>query len=133
MVINRKPLAVARGRRARGRPCRLWRWHHQRQQGQRLHATGKKGGTLYYLTFRPTEHLDPQRTYIGRDISNFDRLAYRGLVTYPITTDTKKGTTPVPDLATDTGTSRARTPRPGPSRSRTASSGRTARTSPVRT
>ena len=67
-------------------------------------SEGKTGGTLNYLTFRPTEHLDPQRTYIGRDITNMDRLAYRGLVTYPITTDTKKGTTPVPDLATDTGT-----------------------------
>jgi peptide/nickel transport system substrate-binding protein len=68
-------------------------------------AAGKKGGTLYYLTNRPTEHLDPQRTYIGRDISNMSRLAYRSLVTYPITTDTKKATTPVPDLATDTGQS----------------------------
>jgi peptide/nickel transport system substrate-binding protein len=67
-------------------------------------SEGKAGGTLNYLTFRPTEHLDPQRTYIGRDITNMNRLAYRGLVTYPITTDTKKGTTPVPDLATDTGT-----------------------------
>ena len=67
-------------------------------------SEGKAGGTLNYLTFRPTEHLDPQRTYIGRDITNMDRLAYRGLVTFPITTDTKKGTTPVPDLATDTGT-----------------------------
>ncbi len=68
-------------------------------------ASGKKGGTLYYLTNRPTEHLDPQRTYIGRDISNMSRLAYRSLVTYPITEDTKKATTPVPDLATDTGQS----------------------------
>ncbi len=67
-------------------------------------SEGKAGGTLNYLTFRPTEHLDPQRTYIGRDITNMNRLAYRGLVTYPITTDIKKGTTPVPDLATDTGT-----------------------------
>lgn len=68
-------------------------------------AAGKKGGTLNYLTFRPTEHLDPQRTYIGRDITNLDRLVYRGLVTYPIATNIKKGTTPIPDLATDTGTS----------------------------
>src|ERR1019366_3877183 len=31
-------------------------------------ASGAKaGGTLYYLTKRPAEHLDPQRTYIGRD------------------------------------------------------------------
>jgi len=65
---------------------------------------GTKGGTLQYLTQRPTEHLDPQRVYIGRDITNLNRLAYRGLVSYPITTDTTKGTTPEPDLATDTGT-----------------------------
>jgi len=68
-------------------------------------AEGKKGGTLYYLTNRPVEHLDPQRTYIGRDLSNMSRLAIRNLVTFPITTDTKKATTPVPDLATDTGQS----------------------------
>ena len=68
-------------------------------------SAGTKGGTLNYLTFRPAEHLDPQRTYIGRDIANMDRLVYRGLVQYPITEDVKEGTTPVPDLATDTGTS----------------------------
>ncbi len=49
--------------------------------------------------------MDPQRTYVGVNISNFNRLVYRGLVSYPITKDLKKGTTPVPDLATDTGTS----------------------------
>jgi peptide/nickel transport system substrate-binding protein len=65
---------------------------------------GKKGGTLQWLTFHTYEHMDPQRVYIGVQISNMDRLVYRGLVTYPITTDVKKGTTPVPDLATDTGT-----------------------------
>ncbi len=32
-------------------------------------------------------------------------MRYRSLVTYPITKDTKKATTPVPDLATDTGQS----------------------------
>ncbi len=53
-----------------------------------------------------TEHLDPQRIYVGRDISNLGRLVYRGLVTFPAgETDPAKGTTPVPDLATDTGTS----------------------------
>src|SRR5689334_2902398 len=64
-----------------------------------------KGGTLYYLTKRSAEHLDPQRTYIGRDLANENRLFYRDLVSFPIETDVKKGTTPVPDLATDTGTS----------------------------
>lgn len=68
-------------------------------------AAGKKGGTVYYLTLRPAEHLDPQRAYIGRDLSDMARLAYRSLVTFPITTDAKKAVTPVPDLATSTGTS----------------------------
>jgi peptide/nickel transport system substrate-binding protein len=67
-------------------------------------AEGAKGGTLNYLTTRATEHLDPQRTYIGRDLSNMSRLAIRNLVTFPITTDKEKALTPVPDLATDTGT-----------------------------
>jgi len=69
-------------------------------------AATKKGGTLYYLTQRPTEHWDPQRTYLGRDIADASRLFYRSLVTYPVTTDPKKAVTPVPDLATDTGTSK---------------------------
>jgi len=69
-------------------------------------AATRKGGTLYYLTQRPTEHWDPQRTYIGRDIADASRLFYRSLVTYPVTSDPKKAVTPVPDLATDTGTSK---------------------------
>ncbi|MEU4195379.1 ABC transporter substrate-binding protein [Kribbella sp. NPDC026611] len=60
------------------------------------------GGTLYYLTRRPSEHLDPQRTYIGRDIANESRLVYRTLTTYPTATG-KDATKVVPDLATDTG------------------------------
>jgi peptide/nickel transport system substrate-binding protein len=68
-------------------------------------ASATKGGTLYYLTRRPAEHLDPQRTYIGRDLANENRLFYRDLVSFPITTDPKEGTKPVPDLATDTGKS----------------------------
>ena len=67
-------------------------------------ASATKGGTLYYLTKRPAEHLDPQRIYIGRDLANMNRLVYRDLVSFPISTDLKEGTTPVPDLATDTGT-----------------------------
>ncbi|WGL50425.1 ABC transporter substrate-binding protein [Nocardioides sp. BP30] len=64
-------------------------------------------GTLYYLTATSAkpEHLDPQRVYIGRDITNLSRLAYRQLVTFPDTSDVTAGTKPVPDLATDTGTS----------------------------
>ncbi len=64
-----------------------------------------KGGTLYYLTKRPAEHLDPQRTYIGRDLTDMSRMWSRGLVQYPATADEKKAVTPIPDLATDTGKS----------------------------
>jgi len=67
-------------------------------------AAGTKGGTIYYLTKRPTEHLDPTRTYIGRDIVDLNRTVYRSWVNYPVTTDDKKAAVPVPDLATDTGT-----------------------------
>ena len=63
----------------------------------------KAGGTLYYLTKRAAEHMDPQRTYIGRDLGNQSRMMYRTLTQY------KSGTADVskkimPDLATDTGT-----------------------------
>src|SRR5690349_8438168 len=63
-----------------------------------------EGGTLYYYITKPVEHVDPQRVYVGRDISNFNRLVYRSLVSFPISTDAKEANTPVPDLATDTGT-----------------------------
>jgi peptide/nickel transport system substrate-binding protein len=66
----------------------------------------KAGGTLFYVTGpRLVEHWDPQRMYIGRDLSNASRLFYRSLTTFPVTEDTKEGTTPVADAATDTGTS----------------------------
>src|SRR3954447_5134924 len=45
-------------------------------------APPKAGGTLYYLTKRPAEHLDPQRTYIGRDIGNESPLVYRTLTNF---------------------------------------------------
>jgi peptide/nickel transport system substrate-binding protein len=60
-------------------------------------ASTKTGGTLYYLTKRPVEHLDPQRMYIGRDLADASRLFYRTLTM--LTADNKL----VPDLATDTG------------------------------
>jgi peptide/nickel transport system substrate-binding protein len=56
-----------------------------------------RGRTLYYLTSRNTEHWDPQRTYLGRDLTNASRMFYRTLT--QLTTDNKL----VPDLATDTG------------------------------
>ena len=61
---------------------------------------GAKGGTaIFYNGPRNTEHLDPQRMYIGRDLNNSGRLVYRSLVALPASNDP----TPVPDLATDTG------------------------------
>src|SRR5690242_21893060 len=63
------------------------------------------GGTLNYYIFKPVEHTDPQRVYVGREITNFSRTVYRQLVTFPIDTDPDAASTPVPDLATDTGTS----------------------------
>jgi len=66
---------------------------------------GSKGGTLNYYIFAALEHTDPQRTYVGRDITNWSRTVYRSLVTFPISSDPAVSTTPVADLATDTGTS----------------------------
>ena len=66
-------------------------------------ASGAKaGGTLYYLTKRSAEHMDPQRTYIGRDLANQSRLVYRTLTQYK--SGAKDVSTKIqPDLATDTG------------------------------
>ena len=63
----------------------------------------KAGGTLYYLTDQAADHLDPQRTWIGRDIANETRMVYRTLTSYPVGSG-KAGTKLVADLATDTGT-----------------------------
>src|SRR3954454_20995070 len=71
---------------------------------ERTEAT--KGGQVISLEQAVTEHLDPQRIYSGRDISYMGRLTYRSWVTFPLgATDATKGSTPVPDLATDTGQS----------------------------
>ena len=72
--------------------------------GSTQNAAGTKGGTLTYYINKPIEHLDPQRVYVGRDITNLSRTVYRQLVGFPISTDPKTADTPVPDLATDTGT-----------------------------
>jgi len=67
-------------------------------------AEGTKGGTaIFFNGPRFTEHWDPQRLYIGRDLNNSGRLFYRSLVALPASNDPVKGLTPVPDLATDTG------------------------------
>jgi peptide/nickel transport system substrate-binding protein len=68
-------------------------------------AQGEAGGTLTYLLASPLGHIDPQRIYVGRDISNFGRTTYRQLVTFSTDTDKSAGSTAVPDLATDSGTS----------------------------
>ena len=75
--------------------------------GQRQSAgSRRKGGTLYYLSTRPTEHLDPQRIYVGRDLGqlrpHWSTASWWRSRSRPTTKD---GNTPVPDLATDTGTS----------------------------
>jgi peptide/nickel transport system substrate-binding protein len=77
-------------------------------RGPQERTDAEKGGEITYLQTAVTEHLDPQRIYSGRDLSNLGRLSYRGLVMFPPgETDPAKGTTPIPDLATDTGTSNA--------------------------
>jgi peptide/nickel transport system substrate-binding protein len=68
-------------------------------------SSAAAGGTLTYFIYSDVEHLDPQRIYVGRDVSNLSRTVYRQLVTFPISTDPEVSNTPVPDLATDTGTS----------------------------
>src|ERR687889_591062 len=67
---------------------------------ERTEAT--KGGTVYSLEQSVTEHLDPQRVYVGRDISSLGRLVYRSWVVFPLgETDAEKASEVVPDLATD--------------------------------
>jgi peptide/nickel transport system substrate-binding protein len=61
-------------------------------------ASSKTGGSVYYLTKRPVEHWDPQRMYIGRDLTDASRMFYRTL------TMLKADNTLAPDLATTTGT-----------------------------
>lgn len=64
-----------------------------------------KGGTIYWLTKRPAEHMDPQRTYIGRDIFNQQRLVYRGLLQFPAGKSGADSIVPMADVATDAGKS----------------------------
>jgi peptide/nickel transport system substrate-binding protein len=68
-------------------------------------AGATKGGTLYWLTKRPAEHMDPQRTYIGRDIFNQQRLVYRGLLQFPAGKEGEAALKPMGDVATDAGKS----------------------------
>lgn len=68
-------------------------------------GSGAKGGTLTVLQHFPYESTDPQRIYYGVELAHFRRLIYRGLLAFPMSEDPAVATTPVPDLATDTGTS----------------------------
>jgi peptide/nickel transport system substrate-binding protein len=68
-------------------------------------SSGKGGGTLTYYVRSAYEHTDPQRSYLGVEMTNFSRTVYRSLVAFPISSDPKTSTTPVPDMATDTGKS----------------------------
>ena len=75
--------------------------------GEAAGGEAEKGGTLHYLTFKPAESLDPQRTYIGRDIFNTSRLVYRGLLQFPVgEQDPIKAQTPIPDIAEEVPTSK---------------------------
>jgi len=65
----------------------------------------QRGGTRTYYSHRVVEHTDPQRTYNGRDLTNWSRTVYRSLVSFPLSDDPAISGTDVPDLATDTGTS----------------------------
>ncbi len=40
------------------------------EAGRRQRGEATKGGTIFYNGSRNTEHLDPQRMYIGRDLTN---------------------------------------------------------------
>jgi len=64
-----------------------------------------KGGTLTVLQHFPYEASDPQRIYYGVQLAWYRRLIYRGLLAFPMSEDPEESTTPVPDLATDIGTS----------------------------
>lgn len=64
----------------------------------------KGGNAIFLVGVRNVEHWDPQRMYIGRDLNNSGRLFYRSLVALPASNDKVEGTTPIADLATDTGT-----------------------------
>src|SRR6478609_11263946 len=64
-------------------------------------AAGAKGGNLTMLNLGPTEHLDPQRVYIGADVQFGSRTYARTLTTYSAGANAAL----VPDLATDLGQS----------------------------
>lgn len=106
MVRNRKPLVAlaTAGLMVSLAACGGGSTNDSAKKSGDASAEGTKGGTINYLGKRSAEHLDPQRVYLGTDLTNLSRLAYRNLVMFPITTDDEQAFKPVPDLATDTGT-----------------------------
>ncbi len=66
--------------------------------------TGEAGGTLKVLQAFAFESSDPNRIYYGVQLASWRRTFYRGLVALPMSGEGDAGTTPVADLATDTGT-----------------------------
>jgi peptide/nickel transport system substrate-binding protein len=66
----------------------------------------KSGGTLYLLqpsTNQEWNQIDPQRAYTGEDLAFFGATIYRSLTAYKYDPDPAKGTSLVPDMATDLG------------------------------
>lgn len=63
----------------------------------------ESGGTVTYLGVAGQwESTDPAAVYYGNELASLRRLVYRGLLAFPISDDPDAA--PVPDLATDTGT-----------------------------
>ncbi|MET1058966.1 MAG: ABC transporter substrate-binding protein [Nocardioides sp.] len=102
MVINRKPIAAFAA--AAAVSASLAACGGGSTSGGGSSAEAEQGGTLYYLTKRSAEHMDPHRIYVGRDMYNMNRIVYRGLLTVPATEDDADADTIIPDIATDTGT-----------------------------
>jgi peptide/nickel transport system substrate-binding protein len=67
-------------------------------------STPHKGGTLILRNFSVMEHLDPQRTYVGADIGNINRLFAQTLTSFPAKSGNASNKL-IGDAATDTGTS----------------------------
>ncbi len=69
-------------------------------------GTPTSGGTLYLLTKQESlEHIDPQCVYTFRDIAFFGSFVTRTLTTYSYSAG-NTGSTIVPDMATDIGTTK---------------------------
>ena len=55
-------------------PCEINSHKHQAGSLSMAHAGKNTGGSQFFLTFRPTEHLDGKHTVFGRVIEGFDLL-----------------------------------------------------------